>query len=70
MLYIVSDSTCQTPWLNKEHTEPVRDHFCDQGILWLDAVGQAACSCLLKYLNVLHHVPQLNQELFGLSGSV
>lgn len=44
------------------------------GILWLDAVGKeqqlSACVCLLKYLDVLHHVPQLNQELFGLSGSV
>lgn len=57
-------------WLNKVHIKPVRDYFRDQGILWLDAVGEAARGCLLKYLDVLHHVPQLNQELFGLSGSV
>ena len=26
--------------------------------------------CVFKYLDVLHHVSQLNQELLGLSGSV
>lgn len=54
----------------RDHRGGMRDYYWDRGVLWAGCSWYAVFVCVLEYLDVLHHVPQLNQELLGLSGSV